>query len=407
MKRLGIAICIVATFAIVGGFAGFCWIISRSLQTQTLAQLRAEIPTDLQPYKVINPAAQSRYRGLLELAKSVEPTDVDGWVWFSKDPKQRRQQALVRRKYAPAFAKLDALLGAGPLQVAPHTSSDHPPKELATLCGALADAESDAVLCQDGADARHLERLFLSLAQELRKSKGSLTDQWYAWTAEWEALTGYLGAEHASLLNNADRKELLDRLPPDDGVDPELADALKRGLTELTVPRLYATAHPGLGSRPHRGRFDVRETVRLHAQLYKEAVRDALSRSPRPWEGAYTLQQEAYKRSMSAYKGQASFQGRLMQGFTGNAYGDWLLAYCPVSQYLVRSREQATFRNMVRAIMLARHGPAPTLPDPLGYGNLQFNLRRRWVWSVGLNGIDEKGRYGPPGSYAGDFSLRY
>jgi hypothetical protein len=188
---------------------------------------------------------------------------------------------------------------------------------------------------------------------------------------------------------------------------PILADDLRREFRTHTLPPIVGIAEARSGVDVI-GTLDPLATAKLLGTVYGGAIenlrrpRERRSKVPTqigrasqvglPDESEVEAQPEGFKREI------ARLRYRMAMNALPNTIGRGLLLP-DIADTLPRIADKgAAHRALVRTVLLLRSGDPASLADPFGKGTLRIDPKRRLVWSVGENGVDDDGKIGTGGS---------
>lgn len=388
----------------------------------TQAEIEAAIPAALKVRDNPNPAARARYARLMALTKQFHGLDSEQVLGSSRvpfDPTARRE---ALEKAAPVLRQADAILNEGPLRAewTPNAEGNFAFPELArskTMQKVAMMALADAVDRKDRAEAVFYAKFLLRFSKALLDAEGGLIHGLVGVSADAIALRAIYDAEMKNGFDSAGRTTVMAMIArPIDG--PALFARYSRREFQTTVmpfllnpdkllrdPKTGATAP---------GTFDPIATARLASRIYVAGIED-LQRPLGTQSGLADKISEEAGGGLPEFRGPVSgsnlsnFLFRVRMNSGTNTIGRQLLGNGSPFQALpdVIARFQ-TNRNLIESVFLLRSGKSPSLTDYFSGKPLQFDSKRRIVWSVGANRKDDGGDIGkPPKATSPDFGYGY
>ncbi len=391
----------------------------------TRAQIEAAIPASLKVVEPSDPVAEARYERLVVVVarlKGFRLEDAEGSRFArlgapgykAPDPAARRRLVEEGRPVVDEVARL--LAGGGVRPPLRRLDTAYPQDYWFRMTARLLALKAlEAASRGDRPACARAVLLGLRFGRALKAGGGVIFDGRTAAACEGHAFRAAYDAEMAGGLDARGREAVLAALPARQGPDPAMAGRLRRDFQETILPYLAEPKRliPVIGDtddHPFAGTLNPVASARLLGRVYDAALADAM-RPPYAQSGlAERLSDEAAERLPDSMRtgGVDGLWNRALLNLGPNTLGRALAASGPgYARLAVLDARGRAGANLARAVILLRSSRSVDLPDPFAKGKLRIDPKRRVVWSVGENGVDDGGDIRQISVSHGDLGYKY
>lgn len=368
-------------------------------------EIEALLPASLKGKDAPDLEGEKRYAQLVDLVLLLNTKPLNT---FATPPDPLANQALPENE--AILAKIETLLEQGPLRTPARTREMQLP-DLAKLKNAAKLMAVSTKAAQERNDHTACARwasLGLRYTTALQASGGIVIDQLVDIALQSIALRAAYLAELKGGFDAAGRTRLIALLKPQDGVSPDMAQAVRRDFQtywldilldppahekELRDANFTFDEEGDSTPPPFAGTFDPRASATLAGGIYDAIITDLLHPPSKAVhaEGPLLAAAERFLPSTSTNRGPEGLWYRVRMNLGSNTLGRQMALYGSFIALTDATTRAATHQDLIRAVFLLRMGAKPSVVDPYDAGKLRFDPKRKIVWSVGKDGRDDRG----------------